>query len=240
MSSNSSSLEGPRRPSRSSVSTPLTRSRVSSGAPPWRPAPASSHARVGQLVVAPAAPRRARPPSRRRPRRAASGGPGSARRARRGRRSARSRAPRVVRLDAQVVDADQAAQPVGDLALTTVRVERRRGSVSVMRISSRWPSSWRSRRSDWARSCSVGVGVDHGLRGHRGVDLEVAQVVAAELVEPQLGQHDDADDPVVVAHRRQQHRLVEVLLGPRDRGRARVGERIGQVLRRRRAPRPSR
>ena len=38
-----------------------------------------------------------------------------------------------------------------------------------------------------------GVGIGHRLGGHRGVDLEVAQVVPGELVETQLGQHDDAD-----------------------------------------------
>jgi hypothetical protein len=61
------------------------------------------------------------------------------------------------------------------------------------------------------------IGVCHRLGGDRGVDLEQPQVVSGELVQAELGQHDNADGYVFVEHRRQQQRLIRVV------GRARNG-----------------
>ena len=54
-----------------------------------------------------------------------------------------------------------------------------------------------------------------------GEDRQQPQVVGSELVEPELGERDDADRRAVVAHRDDQHRLVDVV-GPGDRHAARV------------------
>ena len=101
---------------------------------------------------------------------------------------------------------------------------------SVTRRSSRWFASWRSSASDWARRRLGRVGVGHRLGREPGVDHEQPQVVVGELVEPELGEHEHAEDLVLVEHRRQQHRLVEVVLGARDRVRPRVVGGVGQVL----------
>ena len=75
-----------------------------------------------------------------------------------------------------------------------------------------------------------GVGVGHRLGGQRGVDLEQSQVVARELVEPELGEDDDAHDALLEDHRRDEHRLVDGV-GARDGLGAVVGVGVGQVLR---------
>ena len=56
-------------------------------------------------------------------------------------------------------------------------------------------------------------------------DRQEAQVVRAEAVQTELRQRDDADRRAVVAHRHDQHRLVDVL-GPGDRRAARVVVRV--------------
>ena len=60
-----------------------------------------------------------------------------------------------------------------------------------------------------------------GGRGLVGEDRQEPQVVRREPVEPELGQGDDPDRRAVVAHRHDQHRLVDVV-GPGDRRAARV------------------
>ncbi len=75
-----------------------------------------------------------------------------------------------------------------------------------------------------------GIGIRHRLGCHRRVDLEVPQVVPRELVETQLGQHDHADDPVIEAHRSEDHRLVEVRFRSRDGGGALIVGCVRQVL----------
>ena len=56
-----------------------------------------------------------------------------------------------------------------------------------------------------------------------GEDREQPQVVVVELVEAELRERDDADRRLVVAHRHDEHRLVDVV-GARDRLR-RAGRR---------------
>ena len=94
----------------------------------------------------------------------------------------------------------------------------------------RWLTSCRSSASDWARSFARGVGVGERLGGEAGVDHEQPQVVVAELVEPELREDEDAEDLVLERHRREQHRLVEVVLGALDRVRPRVVRGVRQVL----------
>ena len=64
-----------------------------------------------------------------------------------------------------------------------------------------------------------------GGRGLVGEDREEPLVVAVELVQPELGQGDHADDRVVVAHRHDQHRFIDVV-GARDRRPPRVVVRV--------------
>ena len=59
-----------------------------------------------------------------------------------------------------------------------------------------------------------------------GKGREQPEVLPVELVETELGQGDHADDLVVVAHRHDEHRLIDVV-GPGDRGAARIA--IGVV-----------
>ena len=72
----------------------------------------------------------------------------------------------------------------------------------------------------WLRSSEVRR--LEGGRGLVGEDREELEVVAVELAEPELGQRDDPDHPLVVAHRHHEHRFVHVV-GARDRLAARVG-----------------
>ena len=67
-----------------------------------------------------------------------------------------------------------------------------------------------------------GVGVGHRLGGEARIDHQEAKVVIAELVETELREDEDADDVVLEHHRREQHRFLEVVLGPGDR----VGPRV--------------
>ncbi len=71
------------------------------------------------------------------------------------------------------------------------------------------------------------LGVGYGLGGDGSVDAEVAQVVRLEAVDAQLGEGDDADGVALVAHRRHQHRFVEVLFGARHMRAAWVAQGIG-------------
>ena len=78
-------------------------------------------------------------------------------------------------------------------------------------------------------------GAREGRRGLVGEDQQEAQVLLVELAQAELGQRDDADQRVVVEHRHDEHRLVD-LVRARDRRAARVGVRVvdaerGPVLR---------
>ena len=101
---------------------------------------------------------------------------------------------------------------------------------SVIWRSSRWPRSC-ARAPASAREPLGRVGVGHRLGREAGVDHEQPQVVVGELVEAELGQDEHAEDLVVEHHRRQEHRFVEVLLGPGDRVGPRIGGGVAEVLR---------
>ena len=59
----------------------------------------------------------------------------------------------------------------------------------------------------------------------------IPKVIRAELVEAQLGQDDDPDHLVLEHHRREEERLVEVVLRARDGLRSAVVHRVRHVLR---------
>ena len=101
---------------------------------------------------------------------------------------------------------------------------------SVICRSSRWPRSWLLERERLLAQPLGGVGVGHRLGGEAGVDDQEPQVVVAELVEPELREDEHAEHLVVEQHRREEHRLVEVVLGPRDRVGARIGGGVAEVL----------
>ena len=136
----------------------------------------------------------------------------------------------VVDRDGHVVHPQQSAEAIGDLLDDRGRIERRQDrlrdahQLTLARQLLGEPLGLRL-------ELLGDFGVRDGLGRDRRVDLEVAQVVAGELVHAQLGEHDDADDAVLVEHRREDHRLVEVGLRARDRLGARILRRVRQVLR---------
>ena len=89
---------------------------------------------------------------------------------------------------------------------------------SRLSLSSELMSS--SRRSSPARSCDRSSSRADSIAGRRliGQDREHAQVVLVELVQTELGQGDDPEGRLVVAHRHDEHGFLD-LLGARD-GRA--------------------
>ena len=101
---------------------------------------------------------------------------------------------------------------------------------SVICRSSRWPRSCCSSASVCSRSRSVVSALAIAWRREAGVDDEQPQVVVGELVEPELREDEDAEHLVVEHHRRQEHRFVEVVLGPGDGVRPRVGRGVAEVL----------
>ena len=136
---------------------------------------------------------------------------------------------RIDDLDRDVVAGDQAAQPLGDALEDGPRVERgedRLGDLEELALTAQLALQGQALVAE----ALGGIGVGHRLGGEAGVDHEEAQVVVAELVEPELRQDEDAQDLVVEEHRREEHRLVEVVVRPRDGVRPRVGGRVAQVL----------
>ena len=146
------------------------------------------------------------------------GGVDAARRQRR-----QQAARRIDDLDRDVVADDQPAEPVGDALEDAPRVERgqdRFGDLQELALAAQLLLE----RERLLAQPLGRVGVGHRLGGEAGVDDEQAQVVVGELVEPELREDEDAEDLVVEHHRRQEHRFVEVVLGPGDG----VGPRIGR------------
>ena len=137
---------------------------------------------------------------------------------------------RVHDLDRDVVAADQPAEPVGDALEDAARVEGgqdRFGDLEELALAAQLLLE----RERLLAQPFGRVGVGHRLGGQARVDDEQPQVVVGEAVEPQLREDEDAEDLVVEDHRRQEHRFVEVVLGPRDRVGARIRSRVAQVLR---------
>ena len=146
---------------------------------------------------------------------------------------------RIDDLDRDVVAGDEAAEPLGDALEDGPRVERRQdrfGDLQELALAAELALE----RGRLLAQALGRVGVGHRLGGEAGVDDEQPQVVVAELVEPELREDEDAEDLVLEHHRREEHRLVEVVLGARDRVGPRVGGGVAAGSGRPGARRPSR
>ena len=146
---------------------------------------------------------------------------------------------RIDDLDRDVVGGDEPAEPLGDALEHAPRVERgqdRFGDLEELALAAQLLLEGERLLAQPLG----GVGVGHRLGREAGVDDEQPEVVVGELVEAELREHEDAEDLVVEQHRREEHRLVEVVLGPRDRVRPRVGRGVAEVLGDRGWRRPSR
>ena len=136
---------------------------------------------------------------------------------------------RIHDLDGDVVAGDQTAQSLGDALENVAGLEGgedRLGDLEELPLAAQLALERQALVSEALR----GIRIGHGLGGEARVDHEEPQVVVAELVEPELRENEDAQDLVVEEHRREEHRLVEVVLGPRDRVRSRIRGGIAQVL----------
>ncbi len=137
--------------------------------------------------------------------------------------------PAVVHLDRDVVVANEVAQPIRDLVQHRPRVEGRQDRLGDLEqlalVAELALEDGRLLAQALGR-----VGVDEGLGREAGVDLEEAKVVVAELVQPELREDQDSQDLIVERHRREQHRLVEVVLRARDGLGPWVGRRVAEVL----------
>ncbi len=102
---------------------------------------------------------------------------------------------------------------------------------SVIWSSARWLSELLLERGRLLAQPLGGVGVGHRLGGEARIDHQEAKVVIAELVETELREDEDADDVVLEHHRREEHRFLEIVLGPGDRVGTRIRARVRQVLR---------
>ena len=136
---------------------------------------------------------------------------------------------RVHDFDRDVVVGDQAAEAIGDALEHGSPVERREDRLRDLQQLALAAELALERRRLLTQPLR-GVGVGHRLRGEARVDDEQTQVVVAELVQPELGEHQHPEHLVIEEHRREQHRFVEVVLGAGDRVRARVRRGIREVL----------
>ena len=133
-------------------------------------------------------------------------------------------------LDRDVVAVDQVPEPVGDLLQHRALVE---GGQDRLRRAQQLPLSRQlalERGRLLLEPCGR-VRVGHRLGRERGVDHEQPQVVLGELAEAELREHEHAEAGALVDHRRQEHGLVDVGLGSRDRDRPRVVRRVVDQLR---------
>ncbi len=136
----------------------------------------------------------------------------------------------LVDVDPERVDVDDAAEAVGQLGHDRGRVEVGEdglGDAQQLPLAVQLLVECLLLGTE----ASGDVGVDHGLRGDRGVDAQVAQVVGREAVETQLGEDDDADGAILVDHGRHEHGLGEVGFRAGHLDGARVAGRVRQVLR---------
>ena len=136
---------------------------------------------------------------------------------------------RIDGLDRDVVVPDELREAIGDLVEDRPRVQRRQDRFGDLEEAA-LVDELALERIRLGAEARRRVGRREGLGGEARVDDEEPQVVVAELVEPELREHEDAEDLVLERHRREQHRLVEVVLGACDRVRPRVLRRVGQVL----------
>ncbi len=136
---------------------------------------------------------------------------------------------RVDDLDREVVRDDEPFESLGDALQDAARVELgqdRFGDLEELALATELLlEGERLFAESFGR-----IGVGHRLRREAGIDDEEPKVVIGELVEPELREDEDAEHAIVEDHRREEHRFVEVVLGPRDRRRARVRGRIAEVL----------
>ena len=138
--------------------------------------------------------------------------------------------PRIEHLDRDVVGRDEPTEAVGDAfedGLPIERLEHRFGDLQQCTLAAHLALVGGRLRLQ----ALGGIGVGHRLGGEARVDHEEAQVVVAELVQPKLREDEHAEDLVLEHHRREEHRLVEVVLGAGDRVGPRVLCGVRQVLR---------
>ena len=138
--------------------------------------------------------------------------------------------PRIEHLDRDVVGRDEPPEAVGDALEDGLPVERREhrfGDLQQCTLAAHLALVGGRLRLQ----ALGGIGVGHRLGGEARVDHEEAQVVVAELVQPKLRKDEHAEDLVLEHHRREEHRLVEVVLGAGDRVGPRVLRGVREVLR---------
>lgn len=146
-----------------------------------------------------------------------------------GRQRGEQAAARVHHLDGDVVAGDEPAEAVRDALEDRPSIERREdrlGDADELALAAQLTFE----RSRLLAQALGRVGVGHRLGRKAGIDHEEAQIVVAELAQPELGEHDHAEDLVLEEHRGQEHRFVEVVLGARDGVRPGIGRGVGQVL----------
>ena len=103
---------------------------------------------------------------------------------------------RIDDLDGDVVAGDEPPEPVGDALEDGPRIERgqdRLGDLEQLALA----ADLALERGRLLAQPLGRVGVGHRLGGEAGVDDEQAQVVVAELVEPELREDEDAEDLVL-------------------------------------------
>ena len=141
-----------------------------------------------------------------------------------------ARRPVPVR-DRALVDAHRRGEVAGDQVRDLARVEAGRQLAAHVEQQPQLTGERLAAGEEAGR-------LDRG-RGLVGEDRQEAQVVGVELVEAQLRERDHADDDVVVGHRHDEHRLVDVV-GAGDRRAARVEVRVADEDRHAVLARPSR
>ena len=108
-------------------------------------------------------------------------------------------------LDRDVVVADQVAEALRDQPEDGPRLQRgedRLGDLQQLRLAAELPLECGGLLAQ-----ALGrVGVGHRLGGEARIDLEEPKVVLTELAQPELREHEDAEDLVLEEHRGEEHR----------------------------------
>ncbi len=121
---------------------------------------------------------------------------------------------RIDGLDRDVVVADELRKAIRDLVEDRVGIEGGQDRFRDLEEAALVDELTLERLGLGAEACRR-VGGGEGLCGEARIDDEEPQVVVAELVEPELREHEHAEDLVLERHRSEEHRLVEVFLGAR-------------------------